>query len=69
MPDTHDLIRARYVLSILSVARRADRDSAVPLLESLLTERPHLETGAEIAKTQQAAISAVDTLLSGVRDG
>lgn len=69
MPDSNELIRARYLSSVLNVARRADRESAVRLLKALLTEQPRPQTPLGIAKAQRAAISAVTALLAAVHNG
>lgn len=69
MPDSNELVRARYVLSVLNVARRADRESAVRLLAALTTERPHPETPHKLANAQRSTISAMTALLSAVHNG
>ena len=69
MPYTIDLIKARYVLSVLNVARLADRKSALILLEALKTELPLSGTAAQITNAQQAAISAIDSLFAAVQAG
>lgn len=69
MPHSNEVIRARYVSSVLNVARRANRESAVRLLEALLTEKLHPGTPRETAKAQRSTISAVTDLLSAVHNG
>jgi hypothetical protein len=61
-------IQARYVLSVLHVARRASRDDAIGLLAALGTEPllPRLSSG--IADRQRATIEAIAPLAAALRD-
>jgi hypothetical protein len=67
--DPDSLAKANFVRTVLRVARSADIQTAIRLLEALTTERPHSKTNADIAAAHLEATRAIAELADALRNG
>jgi hypothetical protein len=66
MSHKPSIVRARYISTILRVARTSDAHEAKRLVIGLGSEYAHPDTPADLAPFENAAIVAIDQLSSGL---
>lgn len=67
MGDKESLIRARYAVSVLKVAKNTPRQEAITLVEGLSKDWLDMESDDAIANARAGALTACEQLLSALR--
>jgi hypothetical protein len=67
MSNGESLIRARYAVTLLKVARSAKREEAIRLIEGLAKDWLGMESDAKIAGARQDALKTFGELVTALR--
>ncbi len=67
MVDEDSLIKAKYAVIILKVARRSPKEDVLKMIGSLASDTPHPNTDIEIANAHRAATIAFVQLATSIR--